>query len=504
LEDIPVRERVKSAPSKVLLDYVLRPRLEADSQDSFEPLMDLNRAHVVMLAAQGIVAPEAAAQLTRVFEQVCAAGPAAIAWDPALEEVYFNLETHILGKAGPVIGGQMHTARSRNDLLAALTRIFTRTRLLAFSEFLHGLRKVLLDSSEQHAGTIVTGYTHMQPAQPTTLGHYFNAISSALERDELRLQQAYEVVNRCPLGACAFNATGFPIDRAMLADLTGFDGLVENSYDAVASRDYVSQVLAGLADLGINLSRLAQDLYIWSTDEFGWIEVGDEVAATSSIMPQKKNPITLEHIRSKSAHLIGALVANLTALKGTPYGHLRDVSTEATAPLRDGFREAEAMVNLTTATLGTLQVKAAIAGARAAENFSSVTELADVIVREKGLSFREAHAIVGAAVGQLCDQGGRTADLTVELLDEMARDSIGRALELSEASLRRALSPAENVAIRSIIGGPAPQQVLRSVKAGRARLAADGAWWKEQAHRLESARQRLDVAAKALSDRAQA
>ena len=320
----------------------------------------------------------------------------------------------------------------------------------------------------------------MQPAQPTTLGHYFNAISSALERDELRLRQAYEVVNRCPLGACAFNTTGFPIDRPLLADLTGFDGLVENSIDAVASRDYVSQVLAGLANLALNLSRLAQDLYTWSTDEFGWIEVGDDVAATSSIMPQKKNPITLEHIRSKSAHLIGALVANLAALKGTPYGHLRDVSTESTGPLRDGFREGEAMVNLTIATLRTLQVKPDVAAARAAENFSSVTELADAIVREKGLSFREAHAVVGAAVGQLCERRGRTPDLTVELLDRTAREVLGRPLELSEASLRRALSPAENVAIRSIIGGPAPQQVLRSVKAGRDRLAADEAWWRSR------------------------
>ncbi|MGA2990876.1 MAG: argininosuccinate lyase [Candidatus Korobacteraceae bacterium] len=494
-----MRERVKAPPSKVIIDYIMRPRLEADSRDSFEPLMDLNRAHVVMLAARGIVPRAAASQLMRVFEDVCQAGTAAITWDPALEEVYYNLETHIIKKAGPAIGGQMHTGRSRNDLIAALTRMFTRSQLLNFSVFLHELRRVLLEKAESHAHTIVTGYTHMQPAQPTTLGHYFHAIDNALERDELRLRQAYQAANRCPLGACAFNATGFPIDRQMLAELTGFDGLAENSIDAIASRDYVSQVLAALAILAVNLSRLAQDLYIWGTDEFGWIEVGDDVAATSSIMPQKKNPISLEHIRGKAAHLIGTLVATLTAQKGTPYGHQRDVSFESTHPLREGFGEAEAIVNLATATLRSLQVKATVAEARAESNFSTVTELADVIVREKGLSFREAHGVVGAAVSELYDRGGRTPDLSLALLDQVALERLGRPLGLSEASLRRALSPAENVAVRSVTGGPAPKEVLRSVRVSMERFAADQAWWREQKEKLEVARHRLDSAAAELT-----
>lgn len=248
-----MRERVKVPPSKVVIDYIVRPGLEHDSRDSFEPLMDLNRAHLVMLAAQQIVPRSKAAELMRVFEEVCKAGPTAISWDPALEEVYYNVETHILKKAGTAVGGQMHTGRSRNDLISTMTRMSTRKRLLHLVTFLHELRETLLDLAETHANTIVTGYTHMQPAQPTTLGYYFHAIAQALERDEVRLQQAYEVVNRCPLGACAFNATGFPIDRQMLADLTGFAGLVENSIDAVAARDYVPQVLSALATMGTNL-----------------------------------------------------------------------------------------------------------------------------------------------------------------------------------------------------------------------------------------------------------
>jgi len=459
-----MRERVKLPPSKVLVDYVFRPRLEADSRDSFDSLMDLNRAHVVMLAAQGIVKKADAGKLMRIFEDVRKAGARAITWDPALEEVYYNLETHIIKKAGTAIGGQMHTGRSRNDLSAALTRMSARARLLAIAGFLHTLRRTLLRMAEEQAETVVTGYTHMQPAQPTTLGHYFDALAQALERDEVRLQQAYEVTNRSPLGACAFNGTGFAIDRALVADLTGFAGLVENSIDAVGSRDYVPQILAALAMMGVNVSRLAQDLYVWSSDEFGWVEVGDDLAATSSIMPQKKNPISLEHIRGKSAHLIGVLTAALAAQKGTPFGHLRDISLESTHPLREGFWEAEAVVNLMNETLRSLRIDARGAAARSAENFSTVTELADVIVREIGISFREAHIVVGSAVGDLHDRGGRTADLSLDLLERMAREHLGHPLGLSEDSLRKALSPAENVAIRSLIGGPLPR---RSVAASR-------------------------------------
>jgi argininosuccinate lyase len=498
-QTIAMRERIKVPPSPVLVEYVIRPKLERDSRNSFEMLMDLNRAHVVMLAARKIVSPPKAAELMRVFEEVCRAGPESVTWDPALEEIYYNLETHIIKKAGAEVGGQMHTGRSRNDLIAALTRIATRNQLLKLAAWLQDVRKVLLELGETHVNTIVTGYTHMQPAQPTTLGHYFHAVGQALERDDIRLQQAFENVNRCPLGACAFNTTGFPIDRQMLADLTGFAGVAENSIDAIASRDYISQVLAALAILGVNLSRLAQDLYIWGTDEFGWIEVGDEVAITSSIMPQKKNPVTLEHIRGKAAHLIGALVATLTAQKGTPYGHLRDIAMESAHPLEEGFLQTEAALNLTAATLRSLRVKAAVAEARTAENFSTVTELADVLVRETGLSFREAHTIVGLAVGELHERGGRTPALTLFLLERIAQERLGRPLGLSEASLRRALSPAENVAVRSVTGGPAPSEALRSVHASRERLAAHQAWWREQKDKLEEARRRLDTAASRLA-----
>jgi argininosuccinate lyase len=494
-----MRERVKVAPSQVVIDYVFQPRLEYDRRDSFEPLMDLNRAHVVMLADRGIVPRAQAGQLMRILEQVRQAGAGAIHWDPALEEVYYNLEVHILAKAGPAIGGQLHTGRSRNDLFAALSRMSARRHLLQIATWLQETRQALLAQAERHAETIVTGYTHMQAAQPTTLGHYFHALAHALERDDVRLQQTYAVVNCCPLGACAFNATGFPIDRAQLADLTGFDGLVENSIDAVATRDYAPQILSALAILGTNLSRLAQDLYIWGTDEFGWIEVGDYVAATSSIMPQKKNPITLEHIRGKAGHLIAAVVGALTAQKGVLYSHLRDISFESTYPLGEGFQQAEAVLRLTTATLATLRVRGEKAEARAAENFSTVTELADVLVRECGLSFREAHNVVGAAVGDLVEQGGRTGDLTLDLLERMAQERLGRRLGLSPQSLARALSPAENVAVRAGVGGPAPAEVRRSVGASRDRMEAHRTWWEQQANHLARAREKLDRAAAELA-----
>jgi argininosuccinate lyase len=490
-----MRERLKLPPSKELVEYIIRPRLESGSHAKFEPLMNLNRAHVVMLAAQGIVNRASARSLMQVLDSVLAEGPDAITWDPALEEAYYNIEAHIIKKAGAGIGGQLHTARSRNDLGAALTRISTRKQLMAMAERVHELRAQLLDLAGKHADTIVTGYTHMQPAQPTTLGHYFHALAHALERDETRLQQAYEVVNMCPLGACAFNATGFPIDRQMLSDLTGFSGLIENSIDALASRDYVTQVLSALASMCVTLSRMAQDLYMYSTDEFGWLEMGDDVSTTSSIMPQKKNPITLEHIRAKSSHLIGAVVATLAAQKGVPYGHLRDISLESGHPMKEALKEGEAVVALATATLRSLRVREGVAESRAARNFSTVTELADVLVREAGISFREAHLVVAYTVSGLIDRGQNPQDLTLELVDSIAKKHLGKPLGLSNESLSRALSPKENVSIRSVIGGPAPDEVRRSLSASEARFVSQCAWWERKRQDLIDAQDHLDRAA---------
>ncbi len=489
-----MRERIKVPPAPVVIDYIYRPWLQEDVANAFLPLMNLNRAHVVMLANQGIISPSTAAALIRAIHETVVAGPTEIKWDFDLEEIYFNVEAHIIGKVGPIIGGQMHTGRSRNDLYAAMNRIFARNMLLKTAEWLHQLRGTLLDLAKAHAHTIVTGYTHMQPAQPTTLGHYFHGVANALERDDIRLQHAYESTNLCPLGACAFNGTGFPIDRHMLADLTGFAGLVENSIDAVGSRDYAPQVLAALAIMGINLSRLANDLHIWSSDEFSLVEVGDDFAVTSSIMPQKKNPFTFEHIRGKAGHIVGDLVGSLTAQKGVLFGHLQDICYESTYPLADGFSKAEAMLNLMASTLRSMNVNTDAAEARAADNFSTVTELADVMVREVGLSFRDAHAIVGAMVGELHEHGGRTDDVTLELLERIAHQRLGRPTGLSEASLKRALTPKENVAVRSMTGGPAPEESLRSIAASQSRFADQQAWWKAQEEKLSEARGRLEAA----------
>jgi argininosuccinate lyase len=237
------------------------------------------------------------------------------------------------------------------------------------------------------------GYTHLQPAQPTTFGHYLASVALALERDAERLLDVYPRLNLNPLGACAFAGTGFPIDRAMTAQWLGFDGIVDSTLDAVASRDYVSELLAAMAIMGVTLSRLAQDLYLWCSGEWGTVEVADDVAMTSSIMPQKKNPITLEHIKAKAGHLLGAVVASLAAQKAVNFMHCRDMG-EAVAPLWDAFAQAQGVLHLTRRTVLGLQVNQSLMLERATQDFSTATELADVLVREKDLPFRMAHGIV--------------------------------------------------------------------------------------------------------------
>ena len=281
-----------------------------------------------------------------------------------------------------------------------MTRMAARNELSSLIDTLSELRGVLLGLAEEHVDTVMPGYTHLQPAQPTTLGHYLASVSLALERDADRLLEVHPRLNLNPLGACAFAGTGFPIDREMTARLLGFDGAVASTLDAVASRDYVPEILSALAATGVTLSRLAQDLYLWCSDEWATVEVADEVAITSSIMPQKKNPITLEHIKAGAAHLTGALVASLTVQKSVNFMHCMDMSHETVTPLWEAMAHAEGMIHLTRRTVSGLQVDGGLMARRAAEDFSTATELADSLVRDNDLPFRVAHGIVANVVSR--------------------------------------------------------------------------------------------------------
>jgi argininosuccinate lyase len=486
-----MRERLTLPPADEVVEYLFKPRALAFVDRDFRLMMWVNQAHVLMLVRQGVLTHDVGRSLIRALRELEQEGAESLTLDPRLEDLYFNLEHALIAKVGMDVGGRMHTGRSRNDLGATMSRLAVREALVDFLGLQLELRAGLLEQAAAHTDTVMPGYTHLQPAQPTTFGHYLASVALALERDAARLLDVYPRVNVSPLGACAFAGTGFPVDRAMTAHWLGFDGIVDSTLDAVASRDYVAELLAALAIMGVTLSRMAQDLYLWCAGEWGTVEVADDVAMTSSIMPQKKNPITLEHIKAKAGHLLGALMSTLAVQKAVNFMHCRDMA-EAVAPLWDAFAQAQGVLHLTRRTVLGLRVNKTRMLERAAQDFSTATELADVLVRETGLPFRVAHGIVGSLVTRVLQQGLPWRAVTSMMIDECAREVIGHALALSDAQVDRALDPLQNLAGKQATGSPSAPETQRLISRARDELTRQQRTVAAWQARPQQARQALD------------
>ncbi len=493
-----VTERLKEGPAPEMLEHLYGPRLQEEFAVTFPYMTAVNKAHVLMLARQEIIGIEPAAKLLQAVLALERDGPEAFRLDPRLEDAFFNYEAAVIRLTGPDVGGQMHTARSRNDLGAALIRLQLRDALLEFLPLLFTARRTALEQAERYADVVMPGYTHLQPAQPVTFGHYLVGVAAALERDTQRIAAAYPGVNRSPLGAGALAGTTFPIDRYYTSDLLGFDGLVEHTLDAVASRDFALELLAQWAIFGLTCSRVAQDLYVWFTHEFQAVDFPDRVAGTSSIMPQKKNPVVLEHLKGKPAHLLAAFIAASSAVKNTPFANTIDGNREAMHGLWDALAEARRCAILLDLVLATVTPNAPLLLERAQADFCTATDLADALVRHGGLSFRQAHHVVGGVVREALERGLRADQISSTLVDEVARAVVGRAVHLPEAAVQRALDARLAIQARTIIGGPAPSEVRRMVQEARQRLAAE-----EEAHEarragVARARTRLTAKVRAL------
>ena len=428
----------------------------------------VDRAHTVMLARQGIVSRADAAAILRALDAIERVGVDAVDI-PAFEDVHMAIESRLVQAVGESIGGRMHSGRSRNDEVAACVRIAARAELLALMEDLLGLRATLLQLAGEHKATLMPGFTHLQHAQPTTLAHHLLAHAAAFGRDFGRLADSYKYVNICPLGSAAFASTGFPLDRELTARLLGFDGPMGNSMDGVAARDFILDLASRIAIVEVDLSRLADELVLWSTAEFGFIQLSDAYASTSSIMPQKKNPDVLELVRGRSGTAIGHMVAAFTIIKGLPYSYNSDLQ-EATPQLLRAFEIARPSVHIMAGALKTMKVNEAAMARQCAVGFTTATEIADTIVRATGLPFRTAHGIVGRLARS-------ETDPMLEDVDRASVAMIGKkvsALGLTEEMLAGAKDPLLNVQRRSVLGGPAKAAVARSLKAEEKKLKADG------------------------------
>ncbi len=417
-------------------------------------------AHCRMLAETGVLSAEEAAQLVEGLARIQREIERnEFAFSDALEDIHMHIEARLLEIVGKV-ALKLHTARSRNDQVALDLRLFLRDNLKLLISGLQHLRTVLMELAQAKADIILPGYTHLQRAQPILLAHHFMAYYEMFSRDQQRLTETLGRVNVMPLGAAALAGTTYPIDPALTARLLGFDRVAANSVDAVADRDFIVEFLAAAAIAMMHLSRMAEELILWSSSEFGFITLPDAFATGSSIMPQKKNPDVPELVRGKAGGVFGHLVAMLTTMKSLPLAYNRDMQ-EDKRPLFETVDTLGACVEIVARMLPELTFNRDTMRAAAGRGFLNATDLADYLV-EKGVAFRDAHNHAGRLVALALEQGKELDDLTI---DEMQAVS-----PLIEADVFEALSLETVVNRRTSMGGTGAERVAAAVAAAKSQL----------------------------------
>ena len=413
-------------------------------------------AHVAMLAETGIVTPDDAAAITQGLETIRGEiEKGDFAFDRSLEDIHMNVESRLATLVGPA-AGRLHTARSRNDQVALDFRLWVRDTVDALIGQIAGLQRAFAEKALAHAADVMPGFTHMQSAQPVTLGHHLLAYVEMLARDKGRFEDARRRMNECPLGAAALAGTSFPIDRAMTAEALGFDRPTANSLDSVSDRDFALEALAASAICATHLSRFAEEIVLWATPQFGFAALSDRFSTGSSIMPQKRNPDAAELVRGKAGRVIGALTGLLVVMKGLPLAYSKDMQEDKEGTF-DALQTLSLCLAAMTGMVADLAPDTQRMEAAAGSGFSTATDLADYLVRVLGLPFREAHHVTGKLVALAASRKVGLEDLT---LQEM--QTVERRLEMA---VYEVLGVQNSVASRTSYGGTAPDNVRAQAQA---------------------------------------
>jgi argininosuccinate lyase len=445
---------------------VLRENFEDAKAQFLSSLIDIHYAHLVMLRQQQLVTATDAHALRAALDAIPLADIKAAAYDQACEDLFFFIERFLVRRCGEDVAGRLRIARSRNDIDMTMYRMRQRELISLLCGHVLDLRAALLALAARHRETLFAAHTHTQAAQPTTVAHYLLAVIEQLERDFVRLRAAYASTNRSPLGACAITGTGFPIDRRLTSELLGFDEPTGNTYGSIATVDYLLEAVAATQVLLAGLGRVVQDLLLWCTQEVGYLRLADGLVQGSSIMPQKRNPVALEHTRSLTSKALGQALAIVTAVHNTPFGDIVDTEDDLQPLVTSMFRDAQRAVALLAATINGAEINVDRMHARAEQGGTTSTELADRLVRDHGLPFTTAHAIAAAFVS-----GDPSAALERYTRDELA--SI--------------ISARNFVEVRNTPGGPAPAETARALASSRERAAADREWLGQVHHKIEVA-----------------
>ncbi|WP_173917150.1 argininosuccinate lyase [Halobacillus sp. Marseille-Q1614] len=418
-------------------------------------------AHVDMLGKCGIIKEEEADQITeglQIIEKKIEQGD--VEFSVAHEDIHMNIEKMLIDEIGPV-GGKLHTGRSRNDQVATDMHLYLKEKTNHLIQLVEAVQKSLTDQAEQHVDTIIPGYTHLQRAQPVSFAHHLLAYFWMFERDKERLKDSLKRIDWSPLGAAALAGTPYPVDRKLAAETLGFENVYPNSLDAVSDRDFILEFLSISSILITHISRLSEELILWSSQEFDFVELDDAFCTGSSIMPQKKNPDVPELLRGKTGRIYGNLMGLLTLLKGLPLAYNKDMQEDKEG-MFDTVETLDGALSLLAPMLASMEVKSENMRQAVNEDYSNATDIADYLA-VKGLPFRDAHAVIGQVVLYAIQQGKYLLDLTLEEYQQFS--------ELFEEDIYEKLAPDHVVAARASEGGTGFEQVREQLSLAKEHLS---------------------------------
>jgi argininosuccinate lyase len=476
-------------------DYVrivLNENFEDAKAQFLTPLLAIHYAHLVMLAERGIVPRGEAGAIRRALDAISPAEVHKVEYDGTYEDLFFYIDRLIVSGCGEDCAGRLHTARSRNDIDMTMYRMQQREMMLTIAGSVGSLRRVLLDLAARHRETVFAAHTHTQPAQPSTIAHYLLAVVEQLERDAVRLRAAYASTNRNPLGACAITGTAFPIDRLRTTQLLGFDEPTVNTYGSIATVDYLLESVGAAAVLLAGLGRVVQDLLLWCTSEFGYLRLADGFVQCSSIMPQKRNPVALEHARAIGSKALGQAAAIQLSVHNTPFGDIVDTEDDLQPLVTQMFTDAARAVSLVAAAMTGAEFDVAKLAGRAEQGWITVTELADTLARDHGLPFKAGHAIAARLIAAARTSPDKSH---ADLLRDVSNAVIGRPIVYTAGELAEILSATHFVHVRTTLGGPAPSETMRAHGVSLEKLNHDAAWLESARGKLRAAEQALKAAA---------
>ncbi|TKC16354.1 argininosuccinate lyase [Robertmurraya kyonggiensis] len=475
--------RLGGEPSKVFRKIVLGHELSEIGEAALTPLLYVNVAHVKMLKKQGLIPKDTANKLISVLKQIDKQGLSELKTDEA-EDLYFAVEQKLIELLGIKEAGNIHIGRSRNDIYSTIYRMILRERLLEISNNVLKLSMEVLNVAESQKDTVMPGYTHTQHAQPITVGYYFLGVFEVLIRNHQRIKNAWEFVNKSPLGSAALTTTSFKLDRCYTSDILGFDSIVYNAYDAISGRDYVNDVALAINTTVSDISRVVSDLMNWNMFEFSFIEIPDEYAAISSIMPQKKNPAAFEFLRSAASWVLGDTIGVISSPKGISYSDIRDATKYLYSPLWHALEVTNNVVTLFTEILPKIKWNNERMLLATNEGYSTMTDLADYLVQKHKITFRESHHIIASFVRTSLSQSKNANELSAKDLNLIAFQQ-GFTLDIKQNELDEVLNPYTCINRKNIAGGTSTEQIQIMLSSGYEQLNFERKWHDEKLSKLK-------------------